>query len=1613
MRERTTATAVAAAMLCASLFADIPESVDVLVLGGTVRGVSAAVAAKEAGANVYLVAPRPYLGEDIAGKLRLKKPAGELGPICSAIYDPKGHEGSYAFGDTTPVQAKKALDRALLDAGVPFITWTIGAEILKDAQGRDSGAVAVNRNGARTIRAKAVIDARDRIEALEKGEYPFVRYIISGEAPKSERVKATAVSDAIEIKEGSRGPFQSKNQPKEIAARLWKCEMTLPMSDGSARSLAAAEQLARDLTWTPTQIDSADSLVFGDDVYDASAEERAGRELGLKAAESAKGAAIPQPIDAAELPVIAECDVFVAGAGTGGAPAAIAAARDGAKTIVAEYLPRMGGTMTDGLIGLYCYGLKIGFTAELDKGVHDFGAIYGQSKAEWMRAEARKAGAEIWFGALVCGVRKEGDALVAVEVAFQDGTRGLVKTRAAVDATGNADLAAFAGEETEFIDATELSLQGAGSTPKILGTSYQNTDYAFVDDTDAEDLCHFTLRARQNFGSYVWDQSQNVNSRERRRLHGVYYVTAQDIMNNRTYPDVISLARSNFDTHGQTVSDEFFIEAPHAKDALKVNIPFRALLPKMTDGLLVTGLGMSAHRDAMPVLRMQPDVQNQGYAAGLAAAQSVKDQVRLRDIDIYALQRKLVVLGIIGEDAIGMKDNFPLADSEIADSVKTLANGYEGLSKVLSDTKRALPLLRTAYAAAVEPDAKLVYAHVLGLLGDATGRKTLEDKIASAESWDKGWNYKGMDQFGRSVSLLDSYIIALGRCGAETSFAAIDSLARKLGGKSEYSHFRAVALALERLGDRRGAETLAALLALKGVAGHAFAPGDVAHNVPGYDKFATRNLGLGDMERSDCLRELCIARALYNLGDRGGKGAQVLCAYAADPRKAYANHARQVLKSDPCSYVDPFVGTAGFGHTTPAACVPFGLVQAGPDTGNGDWDHCSGYNYADKSVLGFSQTHLNGTGCSDLGDVKLLPFVSDTVPESLVIDKSGEVARPGYYAVTLEGGVRVEATASEHCAVYRITYPDGARKRLVVDPRWCIAGVNPPSARIKSCDVSLNGRTGLSGNVSCDNWVNRSYAFKMEFSRHFSSESGLVFDFDLKDGEPLVVKVALSALGDVAAADRNMRLEVPGFDFTTVEASAREKWSQALSCVQIEGDDAQKRNFYTSLYHLFFQPNNLAEVGCKPFYSTLSTWDTFRAAHPLYTILMPERAAAFVDSMLEQGRRTGYLPIWTLWGRDNQCMIGTHSIPVIVDWFLKECKNVKMCNCENMELWKYGNEGVIGTNTNVSASLRLCVKNKTEYWESAYTQIKETLTKRHDGRKKERWDLYDKYGYYPFDEIKGESVSRTMECAYDDWCAGMMAEGLGFKDDAEFFFKRAENWRNVFDPSIGLVRGKDTKGNWREPYNPYALGHGADLANDFTEGNAFQYTWHVMQNPQGLVDAMGGREAFVRKLDSLFLQPDTVEGSGCVVDVTGLIGQYVHGNEPSHHVIYFYPQVGHPEKAAERIREVFDKFYIPKPDGLCGNDDCGQMSAWYIFSAMGFYPFNPCGGEYIIGAPQVACAKLKVESGEFKVVARNLSRENKYVKSVTLNGKPITDWKIRHSDIMRGGELVFEMTAGR
>jgi len=709
---------------------------------------------------------------------------------------------------------------------------------------------------------------------------------------------------------------------------------------------------------------------------------------------------------------------------------------------------------------------------------------------------------------------------------------------------------------------------------------------------------------------------------------------------------------------------------------------------------------------------------------------------------------------------------------------------------------------------------------------------------------------------------------------------------------------------------------------------------------------------------------------------------------------------------EPVDLVDPFIGSGGDGHTTPAAAYPLGLVQAGPDTGMGDFRHCAGYAYEEERALGFSQTHLSGTGCASLGDLRLLPLgdesmsVDAALKDGLAIDKKSERATPGYYATRLEGDVSVEVTAAPHSAIYHFTFGGSGLKRFVVDCQWGLVREAMQSTHVKSSEVSVEGGRVISGRIHAKHWVEREYGFALEFDRQFTSCEELprregekaprfVLTFALAPGETLSAKVGItSGCGENKSkrtlperAKANLAAEIPAWDFAAVKLSAREAWNDILKTTEVDCTDEERCAWYTALYHLFVQPSNVADAGEKPFYSTLSCWDTFRAAGPFYTILTPGKAAEFVDSMLDQGKVTGFLPIWTLWGRDNQCMIGTHSVPMIVDWFLK-------CG------------GGMGNGE----------RGSREYWENAYAQIKDTLTQRHEGRIKERWDLYDKYGYYPFDVIKGESVSRTLECAYDDWCASLMARKLGHVEDAEMFEARAKRWRNVFDPSIQLMRGKDSNGNWREPFNPFALGAGALAENDFTEGNSYQYSWHVMHDAEGLIAMMGGGEKFTAKLDNLFELPSEAEGQGWEEDCTGFIGQYIHGNEPSHHVAYFYTLAGHPEKTAGRVREILDKFYAARTDGLCGNDDCGQMSAWYLFSLMGFYPFNPCGGEYVIGAPQLPRMSLKLGNGRvFTVVAKNLSRENKYVKGVTFNGRPVADWKIRHSDIMEGGELVFEM----
>lgn len=926
-KHRLLVSALLGAVLSISAVEPPLADVDVVVAGGSLAGVAAAVAAREAGARVFVVAPRPYLGEDVAGKLRLaKEPDDDLShPLMQALYAVRG-KPAHAFGDVTPLQVKRVCDEALLKAKIPFQTWTMPCGLARDAAGRVAGVFVAGKGGVQLIRAKAVIDASERgTLARAAGEkhtpfpartYAFTRYVVSGDRPcaDAEAVGGPQLVDAAKMK-GQLAP--AAGAPSVVTARLWRCALKLPMKDGSARSFAAAEQQARDLTWTRTQVDAADTLLF--DPPDRGVEPAAGvfacgpaalrgrpgetvaaaARLGRAVADYVRSAdppgdALPDvPKD--DLPVLATCDVLVAGGGTGGAPAAIAAARKGLKTILVEYSYRLGGVMTDGGIGLYCFGLRVGFTHELDTALKEMGSVYGVCKAEWFRQEARKAGAEIWMGARVLDVVKSGSTVTGAVVVMDDGTRGLVRCRAAIDATGNADLAACAGEDTEFINGDELAVQGAGSTPRILGRSYQNTDSAFVDDSDVADLSWFWLRARASFGDHVWDQAQVVNSRERRRMVGAFYVTVQDAMGGRTYPDVIGLTRSNFDTHGQTIDPQFFIEDPGHK-ATTVYLPYRCILPRRTEGLLVIGLGMSAHRDAMPILRMQPDVQNQGYAAGLAAARALREGTALRAIDVKELQRELVGLGIVPESVLDMKDNFPLSDEDLATAVRTLPDQYRGLAKVLSDRPRAKPLLARAFAdppGGAGRAAQLVYGHVLGLLGDARGAGELAAKL-DAMDWDEGWNYRGMGQFGRSVSWADSYLVALGRARAKAGLDAAVRKAKALRPEHRYSHFRAVALALEGIGDKSAAPVLAELLTLPGVGNHAVAPGELP-KIEGYDKDTT-HLGIADDERSLCLRELCLARALYRLGDHRGLGEQTLRAYAADPRRAYANHARKVLE---------------------------------------------------------------------------------------------------------------------------------------------------------------------------------------------------------------------------------------------------------------------------------------------------------------------------------------------------------------------------------------------------------------------------------------------------------------------------------------------------------------------------------------------------------------------------------------------------------------------------------------------------------------------------------------------------------------------------------------------
>lgn len=701
----------------------------------------------------------------------------------------------------------------------------------------------------------------------------------------------------------------------------------------------------------------------------------------------------------------------------------------------------------------------------------------------------------------------------------------------------------------------------------------------------------------------------------------------------------------------------------------------------------------------------------------------------------------------------------------------------------------------------------------------------------------------------------------------------------------------------------------------------------------------------------------------------------------------------QLTKIDAQSYtkyVNPFIGTTATGHTFPGATVPFGMVQLSPETGNFGWDYCSGYRYEDNTITGFAHTHLSGTGGIDLGDVLFFPFQGKT-PQHFVskFSHANEKASSGYYSVTLDmDGIKAELTASPHTGLHRYTFNGKAQAHILVDIQSMLVDSKEDlEAHLLAGNINIIDHQTITGYTSTTEWVDRKMFFIAKFKRPFTgyhfidgkNKRRLVLDFD---GKQVEARVAISAVS-IAGAKLNLS-ETINKSFETVRVEAVRSWDNWLGKIKAQGTDDQLTNLYTDLYHLFIQPNNIADLdgkyrgpdgkvhqsADKVFYSTFSLWDTFRAAHPMYTILCPERDGQMVESMLQHFDIAHALPIWTLWGKESYAMIADHSVPVIVDASLKGIKGFDK--------------------------------------EKAFAAIKHTLT--HNVNPKYNWDLYMHYGYLPSDTVHREAVSRTLEAAYDDWCAAQLAKVLHKQADYDYFYKRSQFYRNVFDKSTNLMRGKLENGNWVKPFANLDSGQLA-IGGDYTEGNAWQYVWQVQHDIPGLIKLMGGNRAFSAKLDSLFTLDSKTFGKGSTLDVTGLIGQYAHGNEPVHHVAYLYTIAGNPAATQLRVRQVHEQFYQNKPDGLSGNDDCGQMSAWDIFTTMGFYPVNPASGRFIFGAPQIREMSINLPAGkQFVIQAKNLSKVNKYVQSISLNGKVYDKPYITYTDIMKGGRLVFVMT---
>ncbi|MBT8257467.1 MAG: GH92 family glycosyl hydrolase [Bacteroidia bacterium] len=685
------------------------------------------------------------------------------------------------------------------------------------------------------------------------------------------------------------------------------------------------------------------------------------------------------------------------------------------------------------------------------------------------------------------------------------------------------------------------------------------------------------------------------------------------------------------------------------------------------------------------------------------------------------------------------------------------------------------------------------------------------------------------------------------------------------------------------------------------------------------------------------------------------------------------------------SYVNPFIGTGGHGHTYPGATMPYGMMQLSPDTRLDGWDGCSGYHYSDSYIYGFSHTHLSGTGVSDYGDILLMPtnaiqFKNGADGEAgyrAPFQHENETAKPGYYQVLLDStGINVELTVSKRSGIHRYRFPENSTQVVMLDLDH--------RDEVLDSRIDTISKTEITGYRHSKAWAtNQKLFFNIQFSKPYnfialyedkSGEKGVkaAFEFDPETGSDLEIKIGISAV-DETGAKNNLEREIGTKTFEEIKEEAQSVWETQLEKIVVESNNSEyKTNFYTALYHTMLAPNlyqdadgryrgmdlEIHETQEFDYYTVFSLWDTYRAAHPLYTILEQDRTNDFINTFLAKYEEGGIMPIWDLSACYTGCMIGYHAVPVIADAYLKGIKDYDA--------------------------------------DKALEAMMHSADQNHLGL-----ESYKALGFIPVEE-ESESVSKTLEYAYDDWTIAQMAQAMKKDDIYEKYIKRAQYYKNVYDPESGFMRGR-FRNSWFAPFDPYEVNF------NYTEANSWQYSFYVPQDVNGYINMIGGKEELERRLDDLFSAENETSGRE-QADITGLIGQYAHGNEPSHHMAYLYNFAGKPHKAMERVHQILTKLYTNSPDGISGNEDCGQMSAWYVFSSLGFYPVTPGTNQYIIGTPLFDKATINLENGkQFTIVAHDLSSRNIYIESTRMNGEKLEGSFITHEDIINGGQLNFYM----